>query len=740
MATERPRETAGSAAELPDQVANQPRVAGVAARVTGWLGDLRNRYDRVVRWAPFHHRYAPWVGLLAAVVTASAVVGWVWGLRYWAFQTSAWDLGVYFQGMYTAWFNHRLFYYTNDLPAGTNGYVFAAHFSPFLFLLLPPFALAPTPAGLLALQAIGLAAGAIPVYFLARLKLGSGSWGALFAGLYLLWPLTMGTGWFDFHPEAFLPATALTAFYFYERRRLYPFLAAWLLTLSVVETIAPFLILFGAATLAVALWSYWRGPSSALREEIKFASLGIVLAGAWYGLSALVVLSLNQSGGTFGSSYGQAWSILGAQSILGVFPRALLDPSAAAAALGFDAGPKLLYLALMLGTFVFLPLVGRWQYLFPAVAWIALALLSNDYAYYVINDQYVAYALPFLIPATITGILWLRRVHFGWQPRRLRGPVIAALLVVALVSTSAVASPFLVVPLGSFNSVPHGIPTLTAHDQVVHQVIGLIPPGAGVLTTSRLFPEVADRPNAYVSPVASLFLGNLTFQGVVAGYLSDSEFVLVDYQVDFTGAVVLLSETNLTGFGLEAAAQGAYLYARGWTGAPLLWVPYSFSTAGGYLTPELARVDHTVTTPLGPTMFHPASSGPGTVWQGPGLETIPPGQYRISALVELVATMAGPTGGFAVLNDTIGVQETVTSVGSTGHAYHFLFLPPLVLPVVVSNQTMSWNGSGSPAALVNWSSVIHWTGPGLLETRGFALSAGISERLYWLTIVQLSPS
>jgi uncharacterized membrane protein len=711
---------------------------GVQEGVPRWLIRVRGLLTRLGRSKLVQYRYADWIALAVGVGVFSAVVGWVWGLRYWAFQTNAWDLGIYFQGMYTTAVDHRLFYYTAELPAGTHGYLFSTHFSPFLFLLVPAFSLAPTPSGLLVLQAIGLGLGAIPTYFLARFKLNSGAWAALFAGIYLLSPLTVGTGWYDFHPEAFLPVTALTAFYFYERRQLYPFLAAFVLTLSVIETMAPFLILFGVVTLVGGLWWYRKEATAERRTQIWFGAWAVVLAVAWYALAAAVVLSINQSGGSFGAAYARSWSVLGAQSILDVFPRALTNPVAAGAALSYSAGGKLLYVVILLGSFAFLPIFGRLQYVLPGAAWLGLALLSNNVGYYVINDQYVAYVLPFLIPATITGILWLRRVHFRWKPVGRRGPLTAAVLVVALVSISAASSPFLAQPIGSFNAVPHGIPTLTAHDRLLHEVIGMIPAGAAVLTTSRIFPEVANRTDAYVSPVSSAFVQNLTFEGVVAQYVAESRYVLVDYEIDFKGAVILLDFANLTGFGLEAAAGGAYLYERGWTGAPALWVPYTYSIAGGYLSPELANVDHAVTTPLGPTLYHAPSDGVGAIWKGPVLEGIPPGQYRVEALVQLNASQPGPTAAFTVLNATVSLEETETTFGSIGHTYSFQLIANPTAPVAISNQSMSWNGTGPSDVLVGWTATVNWTGPGFIETRGWALSPGVGVRLYWVSIVQIS--
>lgn len=730
-----PPSGAGSKAPSPGP-ARAAIVRGIGA---GYLS-----LERLHRWllaSTFvRHRYAAWLALAAGMVVFSVFLGGVWATRYWAFQTNAWDLGVYFQAMHTTLVNHLLFYYTNDLPAGTHGYLFSSHFSPFLFLLLPPFALVPTPSGLLVIQAVGLALGAVPVHYLTRFYLTSGTWAALFAGLYLLSPLAMGTGWYDFHPEAFLPVTALTAFYLYERRRFYPFVAAWLLTLSVIETMAPFLLLFAAVALVVALWERSRTPPDRFREELRFTVTALGLAVAWYALAAAVVLSLNTSGGTFGAAYGQSWSVLGASSILDVFPRAITDPGAAAAALMFGGVTKGFYVLVLFGSFVFLPFGGRWKYLLPALAWVGLAVLSNDYAYFVINDQYVAYTLPFLIPAGLTGLVRLRSANLKWPGFGRRLPTVGLCVVVSLVVISVASSPLQSNPAISFNAVPHGLPVVTPHDELLHQVMALIPAGAGVLTTSRLFPELANRPNAYVSPVSSLFLRGLTFDGVVASYVNRSDYVLVDFPVDFQGAVILLRSANLTGFGLEAAAQGAYLYARGWTGPPKIWVPYTFQVAGGDLTPDLAEVDTSVSTPLGPTLYHPPTSEPGPVWQGPYLDVLPPGTYAVTASVELTANSAGSAAAFAVLNATIGVDEQVTPVGSVGTSYSFHLAVLPGRPYVISNQTFDWNGSGSNSPFAVWSSTFTWPGPGFLETEGFALADGVGLRLYSVTVTQLSPT
>lgn len=697
------------------------------------------RYVRARAWKGFAHPWAPSLGLCLSVVAFSGFIGWVYATRYWAFLTAAWDLGVYHQAFYTTVFDHRFFYYTADLPAGTNGYLFSAHFSPFLFLLLPFYAVAASPSALLVIQAAGLGLGAIPVYYLARLRLGPGGWPALLAAAYLLYPLTIGTGWYDFHPEAFLPVTGLATFYFYERGRLYPFLAALLLSLSVIETMAPFLLVFAGVGLVAAFSRRSRLGPEAFQKELRLCGLAAVVTFGWLLLSVWVTFSLSPNGGTFGTGYGGGWSILGASSILDVYPRALLAPGAAVAALAHDLGLKALYLALVFGGLGGLTFFGRVRYQLPAFAWVGLALLSNHTGYYVVNDQYTGYLLPFLFPAVITGVERWRTIP--WRPYRLglRSPALAGVLVVSILVTTGVCSPFLAQPYDSFNAVEHGVPLVTAHDTLLHRVIGLIPPGAAVVTSAFLFPEVSNRADAYVTPVSSLFVHPLTFQGVVDQYVNESRFVLVDYEVDFMGAVLLVRSANLSGFGLEAAAEGAYLYARGWTGPPAIWVPFSKVVAGGSLTPGLGVVDRADRSPYGPTLLHAPGNTTGLFWDGPVVQLVPPGTYEVRALVEVNAESSGPQSGFTVLETPSQVSETVTPVGSTGQTYSFSIERLPGPPLVLANDTAAWNGSGPSEFAVNYSEPIHWTGPGYLRAEGWVLSGSATERLEWVSFSQISP-
>ncbi len=67
------------------------------------------------------------------------------------------------------------------------------------------------------LQTLALALGAVPLYAIARRRLGT-PWSALaFPCAYLMSPALQATNLFEFHAVAFAPAFLLAAFYFMDR-------------------------------------------------------------------------------------------------------------------------------------------------------------------------------------------------------------------------------------------------------------------------------------------------------------------------------------------------------------------------------------------------------------------------------------------------------------------------------------------------------------------------------------------
>lgn len=87
----------------------------------------------------------------------------------------------------------------------------ADHVQPFLLVLALPYALFPRTETLLILMSLTTALGAVPLYAIARRRLGSAWWALAFAGVYLLLPVVETNSVGDLHGLRFLPPLLLAA-------------------------------------------------------------------------------------------------------------------------------------------------------------------------------------------------------------------------------------------------------------------------------------------------------------------------------------------------------------------------------------------------------------------------------------------------------------------------------------------------------------------------------------------------
>jgi uncharacterized membrane protein len=712
--------------------------------------------NRVARTA--RRRWAL-LGLIVGIGSYAALFGWVLSQRYWAFQTFAWDLGNYNQGLYTAAFDHRLFYYTADIPSGNSGSLLALHFSPALFLLVPFYALAPNPPGLLTIQAVALGAGALPLYLLARrLELPEG-WAVLLASAYLISPVLMGVGWYDFHLEALVPATVLWAIYGYYYGSRWTFVISWLLALAVIETISGLLFIFGAVGLIALGWDWLRHPRASRPRWVRT----VVASGApllWLGIAFVLSQTLTHGTlGTLSTGYSAAYSVLGSNlTFFSVVPYALGHPGAALNALSFEAGDKLAYVLVLFGSFAFLSILGPKRLLVPAAAWVVLVILSNGSSLYEFGDQFAAYPLPFLASGAVFGLARLR--GFWWasktsaiagetaerrrawrRPGVTAGPAITATaLVLAVCVSTGMVSPLLSDPSWNFSAISHGLPTVTSHDEALHEVLGFIPPSASVLTTPPVFPELSSRVNAYVVPISSSFQPGSTFVNSLDGYVNDSTYVLLDYETDFFSSSVIVRFANLTSFGILAENDGILLLEKGWSGPPRLWIPEQMSWAGGALgTTAYSYVDPTNSTVYGPSLssIRPPVPRNALLWDGPYVYGLLPGKYAVTFWVSDSAQVSGPQFRMDTVSNPIDIQLVQQGSASEQHTYGFDFSTGM--NSILNNTDLSNPTSGPYSTTVNITMDFSWSSLEVWSVAGWVYANSTAVRLSAVTLQQLSP-
>lgn len=217
-----------------------------------------------------------------------------------------------------------------------------------------------------------------------------------------------------------------------------------------------------------------------------------------------------------------------------------------------------------------------------------------------------------------------------------------AVVVLSIAATFAVSNPLSQPPLAG-EAEKWGIQLPSPTDESLDKVLAVIPSGAAVLTVPHLFPELSDRADAYLVPPTLYLPGNETVSEDLNNWVSLSSFVAIDYAVDHTNSEILMTDANLSDFGVYASDDSAVVYERGWQGsAPAVWVPIDDAIAGGSMKSSSATVTDSFATPLGPTLYHAPGLKVGKqIWTGPNSVNLPLGTYSITINLELAAPEAG---------------------------------------------------------------------------------------------------
>ncbi|HBL40862.1 MAG TPA: hypothetical protein DDY98_04535 [Ruminococcaceae bacterium] len=247
---------------------------------------------------------------------------------------------------------------------------FAVHISPIYYVLLPFYALFPSPYTLQIGQAVVLASGVLPVYFLAKHKNLSPKLTAVLMVAYALNPVIFCGTSYDLHENCFLVPLLLWMFCFFEKKKYIPMFVFALLTCMVKEDATLFVLFFGL----FLIFS---------RKEYRCGITLSVFSLAWFG-AALLLLSKYGDGVMSNHFENYMYEDNG---LVGMIRVILMDP-------GYAVGQimtqdKFLFLLKMLLPLGFLPIcsrrVSQLLLLFPFI----LENLMTSYVYqYSIDFQY----------------------------------------------------------------------------------------------------------------------------------------------------------------------------------------------------------------------------------------------------------------------------------------------------------------------------------------------------------------
>ena len=380
---------------------------------------------------------------------------------------------------------------------------FAIHFEPILFIILPIYALIPTPKLLMVVQVLVVASGTLPVFWLARLRLRNEWAGVVIAALYLLYPALQLATIDVFHAVTFTAAFLLFMLYFmYTRRTACLFLFA-ILAMACKEEIPAIVALCGLWSL---IFQYrWRSGLAL-----------IALACLWVTLASAVMHVASPTGESLLST---RYSALGRDPVdlvhmLVTHPATILSEDVL-------EPTHRMYLRTLLSPTGYMVLFAPWV-LFLAFPSLALNLLSSNKQMYSGLFQYNAEIVPILIFAMVEALVLIFYVsryvlrHLEYDLGRLFSETPRSFLAIPAprwYSSLRIFMLIVVLFAALFNmyraDVARGVlpfsngfswPQTSPHTELAASFLRLIPPTASVSAQSELVPHLSQRKDIFLFP------------------------------------------------------------------------------------------------------------------------------------------------------------------------------------------------------------------------------------------------
>ena len=532
-------------------------------------------FETIEKWLSqkFFHRDLSEIIVFLAVICYTLVFSWYSVYKYTAFNAYAWDLGIFNQSLWTTLNSNQFLFSTAELFINPTGCFFGTHFSPILFLILPAYSLYSSPETLLVSQSLILALGAVPLYFFTKATLNKKTLAVAFSLAYLLYPPLHGVNLFDFHVQAFLPVLFFCVMYFLGKEKWPHYFLFTFLSLFVAENVTLIIFFIGI----YGFWLYRKQLVDSIRQRklndkrVLIPVVTSAIAIFWGVFASWIQHSYFPVDPAYSHLFSAVdnWSILGVQSSpLNLPIHAILNPGSVLAAASFDIYPKLLYIFLLFAPLLFLPF--RSSLTAITSVWLIPSLLSNYPPYYVIGTHFPAYIIAFMFLAAV-----IATKKNGQSPFPPLGPHVKKFLFVSILIFTLFVSPVSPILANSngfdfssavnFPLAKYNPPHVTEHEEVLSEIVDMVPKNASVLTQNNIFPHFSSRINAYVYPIAVHF--ERAPPDAIDKYINDtiqkSEYVLVDTITDNQTSTAIIEKINNFGnYATYAAADGIYLFKR----------------------------------------------------------------------------------------------------------------------------------------------------------------------------------
>jgi len=408
------------------------------------------------------------------------------------FGTYGFDLGIFDQGIWL------LSQFKEPFITVRGLHLFGDHLSLILILIAPLYWIWDDVRLLLVLQTIFLAAGAIPVFLIAKERLKNSLLSLALASSYLLYPALQWLNRDHFHPETIATPCLLFAFYFAMKRRYLPFAILAVLAALAKEDVSLILIMLGIYI--------------AVTYNPRVGIATSILSLAYFAVGMRLVLPhFNEAGFFYINNYAHLGSTLGE-----IISNSLTNPGLVLSIILEER--KLIYLLQLLAPIAFLPLVSIEVFLIALPALFS-NLVSRQGYMDTIHFHYTATIIPFVYVASILAI-----EKFGL---RQKGKLLAAgVIIVAAISTNYFLSPS---PISqNFNQ---GYWNNTNERRgAIESALSSVPKDAGVSAAYYMVPHLTHREKIYEFP-NPFITANWGIRGENPADEKTIEYVVVDFKL-----------------------------------------------------------------------------------------------------------------------------------------------------------------------------------------------------------------
>jgi uncharacterized membrane protein len=444
-----------------------------------WTG-VRDWFARWVRRHPKLFARTPPVLLAVMVVFAAGYLSYYTILNHYRLKTASWDLAIFDNLMWNL-IRGKWFAASPDLGRTGSHIQFHANF--LFYLYAPIYALYQHAETLLVLQAVLVSATAVPIYLIAKNRLGSSWVGVIFAYLYLIHAPMHGPVFYDFHDLTLAPFWIAWTVYFYDVERKGWLLFFWICSLLVREDTS--------AVLAAGCMYHLVGG-----KRVRWAILGGIVSAIYFVTVKFFIMPLHR---TWSEANSFTWIFVGLippgeSGFAGVLRTMISNPIFTFNSLLEQ--DKLTYIIKMMGPVLLLPFRNSrtWILFIPPAMF---TLLSSGYKpMYQTFFQYTSNYTGYIFFASAVTLGWWREVdaRFGLRSVRVPAALVAMLVTATIYSYSHGAifqhNNF----VGGFRQVGFEV---SRDDERNHRdlydLIAQIPPSASVAATETEAPHVSNR-------------------------------------------------------------------------------------------------------------------------------------------------------------------------------------------------------------------------------------------------------